>query len=195
MKQARSEEPQEELSPELLADLISLTGTVIPAGVIATWTERERAQAAEWASAVHLSASDNTGVRWPAKPPVVLAAEEVAANPAVAQILVEQWTALLEHAERAPEVYAGRGAQAVMGTARAAVTALLVLAEPGSRWQGQALRVLREHHGGLREVDLFALLGRAAPPRQELSGWLVAGEDAGTVEEILPGLWRARTGP
>lgn len=192
---ALSEEPDGEgLSPEWAADVISLAaGTAIPAQVIATWTVREREEAVRWAAAEHVSASDNPGTKRLAKPPVVLAAELLAASPAVAQIAVEQWTVLLEHAERCPEAYADPGAQTVLMTARGAVTGLLtLLAGRPQGWKEQAAQVLKEHPEGVRTVDLFAMLGRAVPSQQALFAWLTAGEEAGTLDEIFPGTWRLR---
>jgi hypothetical protein len=47
------------LTHEVLTDLLSLVSVTVSPGQLAEWTPEQREQAAEWASLVHLSASDN----------------------------------------------------------------------------------------------------------------------------------------
>lgn len=179
----------------MLRDLLSLvTSVMIPAGVIASWTEQERQQAEQWAAAGHLRASDNFGVKQRPKPACVRLAEELAANPAMAQLAVEGWGAYLTQLQDSQR-YIGAAEAVSIDTARRAVTGLLILlgdsrTAPG--WQARAKEILADHREGVRAIDLFALLGRTVPAKEEFSGWLTAGETAGILEETVPGTWRLR---
>jgi hypothetical protein len=193
---ARSGKTRTETPLQVVSDLISLVnGVMIPPGVIATWTPAEREEAARWASGEHLAASDNTGVRRTEQPGFVALATGITANPALAQLAVEGWAQhkqLLEEGGDFDDQDARELATAE--AAQAAITGLLVLLESRApAWQAQAARLLRDHREGIRTIDLFALLGRAVPSKEALDRWLVAGEDAGTLEEMLPGTWRARS--
>ncbi len=56
------------LTDQVLADLLSLVSVTVSPDQVATWTPEQREQAAEWASLVHLSASDNDDVKVPPRP-------------------------------------------------------------------------------------------------------------------------------
>lgn len=50
---------QEPVSPATLVDLLSLASAMVTPEQVETWTPEQRRQAEQWASATHLSASDN----------------------------------------------------------------------------------------------------------------------------------------
>jgi hypothetical protein len=188
---------ENEMSPEALADILSLTtGVMIPAVVIATWTQAERDDdALEWAAAEHLSASDNAGVRRVPQPPFVHRAAEVCASPAMAQVAVDSWITCKEIV-RVPGV-TGDPAESAIAGAQMAITGLLVLLGPGWQaerptWQRQALEVLGEHPEGVRAIDLFALLGRAVPSQHALEEWLAAGQSTGILAQVAHEVWAVR---
>jgi hypothetical protein len=110
-----------ETTPEALAEVISRAGTVIPAAVIATWTQAERDRALEWAAAERLSApgSPVTRVR---QPDAVRRAADICASPVMAQLAVEEWT---RHREALR--YAWGAADDTEQKAQAALTGLIVL--------------------------------------------------------------------
>ena len=183
-----------EVTPQTLADIITLTGTVIPAAVIATWTQREQDQALDWAAAEHLHASDNAGVKRVPEPPLVTEACGIVHSAALAQLAVEDWVAAKRQCEQDDWANWDECATRLLGAGQRAITGLLVLLESKAPpWQEQAARLLRDHREGVRTIDLFALLGRTVPSREALARWLRAGEDAGTLEEMLPDTWRARS--
>ncbi|TCO57171.1 hypothetical protein [Actinocrispum wychmicini] len=57
----------EGISDEVLTDLLALVGVIVSPELMAEWTIDQRAEAANWAGAVHLHASDND-VTVPRKP-------------------------------------------------------------------------------------------------------------------------------
>lgn len=59
--------------PDVVRDLLSLVGVTLPPGVIKGWDEAARREAAEWAAAEHLHASDNDDVARLPKPAHVAA--------------------------------------------------------------------------------------------------------------------------
>jgi len=130
-KAGAAREDGEEVTPQVLSDLLSLTAsTVIPPEVIATWTSREREEAVAWAAAEHLSASDNP-VKRLSQPGFVQRTAEICASPALAQLAAESWTGYLdllrqsEPGVRPTEFLNGAGEAAEI--ARDAITGLLVL--------------------------------------------------------------------
>lgn len=121
-----------ELTPEVIADIVCLaSGTVIPAQVIATWTPAERELAVQWASAEHLSASDNEDVKRIPEPGFVTRTAEICASPAMAQLAVESWVQYLEVLHQSePGIRSAEhlnGAGEAAEAAREAITGLLVL--------------------------------------------------------------------
>jgi hypothetical protein len=54
--------------PALVVDLLALVCVSVPQEQVEGWTEEQRQQAARWAVAVHLSASDNDDVEVPPRP-------------------------------------------------------------------------------------------------------------------------------
>jgi hypothetical protein len=65
-QRAEMEDAEEELAPEVLRDMLLLAGITIPVAVIiADWTPDQRREAATWAAAEHLNASDNDVERLP----------------------------------------------------------------------------------------------------------------------------------
>lgn len=54
--------------PHVLSDILLLVNVTVSASEIATWSAEQVQAAADWASAVHLSASDNDDVVVPPKP-------------------------------------------------------------------------------------------------------------------------------
>lgn len=52
-------EDQDEVPAHVLRDLLLLVGVIVMEDAVETWTAGQRAEAEAWASAVHLSASDN----------------------------------------------------------------------------------------------------------------------------------------
>jgi hypothetical protein len=184
------EAEEAETSPEVLADILSLvTNVMIPAGVIATWTVREREQAVKWAAAEHLSASDNDDVKRAPQPPFVARAAELAASPALAQLAVEAWTQYREQGEFSS------GWEDVYEMAQGAVTGLLVLLggrqpSAATAWQQKALSALAQHPGGLASADLMALSGQHGPSREALHAWLRDGEASGTLEHYGYATWK-----
>ncbi len=76
----------------LVADEIAegLHAVGVPVDVVKTWTKKDRELARKWASAIHLKASDNAGVRVPARPAVIDAfAREFTAAGGVAVVAPE----------------------------------------------------------------------------------------------------------
>jgi hypothetical protein len=191
-----TEETESETRPEVLADLLSLvTGVMIPAGVIATWTPREREWAAKWAAAEHLNASDNRVTRWP-QPACVKEAAELTASPALAQLAAEEWVNYLTQLQESQR-HVGKAEAISIDAARRAVTGLLVLLGPSRRpekptWQEHALEDLALHPGGLSAAEIMALGGRNGPSREELHEWLRAGEANGTLESAGFSNWRLK---
>lgn len=59
----------EDLSPEALADLLALIGVRVTRDHISTWDVAMREDAAYYATAVHLNASDNPHIIPPERPP------------------------------------------------------------------------------------------------------------------------------
>jgi hypothetical protein len=119
--------PEREITPQVLADMLSLASEVrIPPEVIATWTPREREDAAGWAGDEHLSASGNPVLRVP-KPGVVKWAEEVCSSPALAQLAVESWVQLKDRVEHGEFKAWDEIADELLKTGQAAITGLLVL--------------------------------------------------------------------
>jgi hypothetical protein len=120
-----------EASPEVIGDLITLaTGVIIPGQVIATWTPRERDTAVRWASAEHLHASDNIGVRRLPQPELVRRAIELAQSPALAQLAAEAWVTAKERLENSTAACAEdllEDTEPLVTTAQDAITGLLVL--------------------------------------------------------------------
>jgi hypothetical protein len=113
-----------EVTPEVLADIISLAnGVMIPPEVVATWTPAERELALKWASAEHLHASDHHAVRRVPEPGFVTRAEELTSSPALAQLAVEAWVRAKEELEHG---WAGESLVDVRA-AQDAITGLLVL--------------------------------------------------------------------
>lgn len=181
----------QEATPETLAYIIGLAGTVIPAEVIATWTQAERDDALAWAAAERLSASDNEGVERVPQPLFVHRAAEVCASPAMAQVAVDSWITCKEMV-RVPGL-TGDPAESAIAGAQMAITGLIVLIRAGTRdWQTLAGKILGSRPGGIRSVDLFALLGKAAPSRREFEEWLTAGEEIGAFKAVFPDTWRLR---
>jgi hypothetical protein len=186
-------------SPELIADVIGLAGTAVPAAVIATWTEAEREQALEWAAAEHLSASDNP-VRRRGQPRLVARAAEIAASPVLAQLAVESWTACREETRRYGFDDADSALLGVESAAQDAVTGLIVLLGGRRReekehpeWQHSAIGIMWLHPEGTRETDLAAMLGSSCPPREKLAAWLEAGGGEGLLDPVFQGgetAWR-----
>lgn len=125
-----STEQREQDGPEVVADILCLaTGVMIPAGVIATWTPREREAAAAWAAAEHLHASDNPVRRLP-QPGFVLDAALACASVASAQLAVEGWAHYLTGLEeRQGDVSHDQAVRA----ARRAIAGLVTLLERGRR--------------------------------------------------------------
>ncbi len=66
--------PQNELTPEVLVDVLGLVSITVSKATTSTWTEIERLIAWDWAMREHLHASDNIIRRRP-KPSFVRAAE------------------------------------------------------------------------------------------------------------------------
>lgn len=117
-----------EIRPEILSDMISMTGTVIPPEVIATWTPAEREQAGEWVAAEYAHASDHQEVQRLPEPPFVTLAAEICGNPVMAQLASEQWVITRQQAAEHPSGPVDRETHAaVIFTAQAAITGLLVL--------------------------------------------------------------------
>lgn len=58
-----------------LEAVLAMVNVVLPLEVLERWSIRQRAMAEDWAFRLHLSASDNTTVRVPSKPPHVTYAE------------------------------------------------------------------------------------------------------------------------
>lgn len=164
---------QDEVTPQALADVIGLTGTVIPAEVIATWTRRERDAALEWAAAEHLSASDNPVRRVPQPEPVARAAE-ICASPALAQLAVEAWTSHREVLRYARAAGADGATEAMAQDAVTGLLALLGGERPGVTWQDKARALLAGRPGRLRAADLMMLLGHPGPCQEELDAWLAS---------------------
>jgi len=126
-KVAEAGEDGEAVTPQVLSDLMSLAGgTVIPPEVIATWTDGEREQAAQWAAAEHLSASDNPVIRVP-QPEVVRRAAEICASPALAQLAVESWRDAGRRLEESGFTFDDESAHALAVAGQDAITGLLVL--------------------------------------------------------------------
>jgi hypothetical protein len=126
-KAAGSIEDGEAVTPQVLSDLMPLAGgTVIPPEVIATWTDGEREQAASWASAEHLSASDHPVIRVP-QPEVVRRAAEICASPALAQLAVESWRDAGNRLEQSGFTFDDESAHALAVAGQDAITGLLVL--------------------------------------------------------------------
>lgn len=190
-----AEETETETTPKVLADMISLvTGVTIPAAVIATWTPREREDAAAWASAEHLSASGNEGVQRAEQPELVSLALGLTASPALAQLAVEGWLQAKERMESGQFPAWDEMADDLVRAAQAAVTGLIVLLGPARQdeaptWQHRALHVLGRHPGGIRAVDLFALLGQSVPSQRALDEWLAHGHDMGVLVQVADETW------
>lgn len=181
------------VSPQVLADLIgTVTGMMIPAGVIATWTPRERELAAGWAGAEHLAASDNAGIERTEMPDLVALATGVAASPATAQLAAEGWMLHKERLERGEGSWGDQDERELetQRAAEAAITGLLVLLdEKQPSWRQEALLLLGQHPEGVRQIDLFALLGRSVPSQHALDTWLAAGQAMGVLTQVSPGVW------
>lgn len=58
----------EEITADVLSDLLSLVGVDCPVEAISDWTFEQMEQAREWAAGVHLQASDNDEVEVPLRP-------------------------------------------------------------------------------------------------------------------------------
>jgi hypothetical protein len=186
-----TENQAEEMTPEVLRDLISLVSEVmIPAGVIASWTAQEQEWAGEWAAAEHLNASDSTGIRRQPKPACVSLAEELTANPAMAQLAVENWSIYMTQLQGSQR-HIPYGESASLDAARRAITGLLVLLgdERPATWQAKAKTILGAHPEGVTPADLMALLGRTGPARDELHQWLEDGWSNGTLGHPRGGTW------
>lgn len=189
-----AEAEEAETSPEVLADILSLTTSVmIPAGVIATWTRAERERAVEWAAAEHLEASDNDEVKRVPQPGFVKRATEIARSPVMAQLAVEAWTQYRERGEFSS------GWADVYNVAQDAVTGLLVLLgdrQPpaATAWQQRALSALAQHPEGLPSADLMALSGQHGPSSEALHTWLRDGEASGTLEHSGYRTWKLSGG-
>jgi len=194
-----------ETIPEVLADILSLVaGVMIPAEVIATWTTQEREQAAKWAAAEHLHASDNDVRRIP-QPLFVARAADICASPAMAQIAVESWVMAKEKLESSGAACAEdllEDTEPLVQAAQDAITGLLVLlkSQPQEdrrlRWQEIALENLAKHPEGLRAAELMALSGRHGPSSREvLHAWLQEGEASGTLEHAGFRTWRLKKDP
>jgi len=189
----------ETTAPEALAGLVSLAaGVMVPAAVVATWTVRERERAAEWAVAEAGAAAGDTGPHQAEQPDLVSLAMAMAANPAIAQLGLEGWTHHKEKLERGgdPGDWDDQDGRelATVRAAEAAITGLLVLLGPPrqaerSPWQAGALEVLAQHPGGVRAIDLFALLGRAVPSQFALDEWLAAGQSMGLLKQAGHETW------
>jgi hypothetical protein len=70
----KAQETQEDLGDlddDALKDLLCLVDVDVPLEVVRGWSPLDRALVEEWASAVHLSASDNDDVKVPAMPQCV----------------------------------------------------------------------------------------------------------------------------
>jgi hypothetical protein len=179
------------VSPQVLSDMLSLVlgGTGIPAPVVATWTPREREEAAGWAAAEHLSASDNP-VRRLEMPELVRRSAEICASPAMAQLVVESWAQHKERAEHGGHQDDGERA------AQDAITGLLVLFEgrppAGERpvWQDAAVGIMWRHPEGMTGADLAAMLGSSCPPREDLDAWLLDGERSGLLARPSKQTWK-----
>jgi hypothetical protein len=188
MDSRRLEGDEVTVSPQVLSDMISLVANVtVPAAVIATWTPRERNEAAGWASAEHLSASDNAVKRLPL-PLLVARAVDIASSPAVAQLAVEGWVL---HKERL-EYGSGEAVMDAPQVAQEAITGLLVLLGDEQRpatWQARARAILGAHPEGVTPADLMALLGGSGPARDELHQWLEAGWADGTLGHPRGSTW------
>jgi hypothetical protein len=184
------EASENDLHPQVTSDLLSLVmQPAIPAEVIATWTPREREEAARWASAGHLAASDNFRVKRLPQPGFVARAAEICGSPAKAQLAVEAWTQYRERGEFSA------GWQDVYEVAQDAVTGLLALLgsrpAPGTAvpWRRAVLEVLRANPEGMRMVDLMGLLGTACPPQEVLEDWLARGHADGWVRRPGADSW------
>lgn len=57
-----------DIKPETLRDLLSLVEVDVALETIGAWTDDQCGQAADWAAAVHVFASDNYDVEVPPKP-------------------------------------------------------------------------------------------------------------------------------
>lgn len=187
----RLEGDEPAVSPQVLSDMLSLVlgGKSIPPSVVATWTPRERETAAEWAAAEHLGASDSPVQRLE-KPELVRRSAEICASPAVAQLVTEAWALHKERLEHGG-YWDDQDARelATQQAAQDAITGLLVLLDGDSRrqeagrlaWRETAGRALRMHPGGLRTVDLMAMLGTGCPSAEALETWLRGQEATGAI--------------
>jgi hypothetical protein len=195
-----AEETDNETSPEVLADILSLaTGVMIPAAVVATWTSNERAEAVEWALAEHLHASGNQVKRLP-QPDLAKRTVEICASPAMAQLAVENWVKAKEQIEQSRASCAGELLEdtgPLVAAAQAAITGLLVLLsgsqqDEGERpgWQDTAIGAMWRHPAGLRAADLAAMLGGRCPPREALHAWLEEGEREGLLARSGMTAWK-----
>ena len=133
-KASSAREDGEALTPQVLSDLLSLTeGAAVPPEVIATWTEREREQAAAWAVSEHLHASDHPDVARLVIPPFVARTAEICASPALAQLAVEAWTRHREAIAVHDDPEKPWADNVAAGKAQDAITALLVLLKGAGR--------------------------------------------------------------
>lgn len=194
-KATEMRDDEQETTPEVLRDLIAVvTGVMIPAPVIATWTPAERREAEEWAASEHLRASDNTGIRRRKYPRHVQEAVVLAANPGMAQLAVEAWMNHKEQFERALGISLSPHRETIV-VAQAAITGLLVLLDGESGavtpWM-KALAIMGSHPEGISARDLSVLLGKHAPHQEALDEWLDAGLASGTLERVGRQDWRIR---
>lgn len=89
-------EPQQELTPGLLRDVLLLVGLEVADGIIAAWTPNEQKLAYDYAAREHLRASDNDSVR-PRPLPWFLAMSVVASAPGAVLVIPDELSRLFSH--------------------------------------------------------------------------------------------------